>query len=171
MSMAWSSHPFLSQIQSGSGAAALAIAVMPCPVGYSASREPTGLLAEYLGVLGVEKLAERGVGACAVDGGRTAVHQKGHTDGLCGLLLARAGLRRRTCVRGDASVTPMNHADRERDQLLGQRVELAGDRRSPTHLRETFVHLGDTLPKRCVLGVQVGEDLMVALISHGSDIP
>jgi hypothetical protein len=85
--------------------------------------------------------------------------------------LLAAGLRLRTCVRGDASVTPMNHADRERDQLLGQRVELAGDGRSPTHLRKTFVHLGDTLPKRSVLGVQVGEDLMVALISHGTDIP
>ena len=64
------------------------------------------------------ELAEGGVGPRAVDGGRTAVHQYRHADGLGRLLLRCSSSGCELGVRGDASVAALDHTDRQRDELL-----------------------------------------------------
>ena len=118
------------------------------------------------------ELAERVVGARAVDRGRPAVHEERHADRLGRFLASSASTCRSLGVRCDAAVAPFDHGDREGDELLRLHVERTGGERRLVELAEALVDVGDRMPQLAVQRVQPVEDGLAELVvTHDVTIP
>ena len=98
-----------------------------------------------------------------MDGGGAAVHQERDPDRLGRLQPGCSRPGRGLAVRGDAPVAPLDHADGQRDQLLGLAVECSVGEGRLGELAEPAVDVGDGVAQ---VAVERGE-----LAQHGLAVP